>query len=218
MIGNQTILGLDTSTDNCSVGLIKDGIVAAARSEIAKSAHSEKLIMFIREVLADTNTEIADLTAIGVNIGPGSFTGLRIGLSTAKGLAYPIGIPIIPVKSLPVLIQANDREENLIYFIKSHKDMVFYSLFTDHTADLPAVEIVYENIDEIVNQHPAGELIGNFDFVNNFGENNKVLFPTGQAVAEVVHNYYQELGKSIGQKIEPYYLTSFQAQKWVRNK
>ncbi len=214
----QTILGIDTSTDNCSVGLIKNGKLIAARSEIAKSAHSEKLIHFIQEVLAEANTEIASLTAIGINIGPGSFTGLRIGLSTAKGLAYPSGIPIIPVKSLPVLIRENNLETDYLYFIKSHKNMVFFNHFTDPDADLTKIEIVYESIDEIAKKYPAGKLIGNFDFLENFGEHNKVLYPTGQAVAEIVSAYYSTLKKNIGQKIEPYYLTSFQAQKWRRNK
>ena len=96
--------------------------------------------------------------------------------------------------------------------------MVFYNNFSESKVDLPDIEIIYESIEAIVDKYPSKELIGNFDFVDNFGENNKVLFPSGQAVAEIVNNYYDSLKENIGQKIEPYYLTSVQARKWLRNK
>jgi len=213
----KNILGIDTSTDNCSVVLLTDNQVIE-RNEIAKSAHSEKLIQFISEILEEANITVEELTCIGVNIGPGSFTGLRIGLSTAKGLAFPHNIPILPVKSLPVLVQANNAETDLIYFIKSHKDMIFYNHFTDENSDLIDLEVTYGDINEIVKDNSGIEMIGNFDFIDNFQINNKVIFPTGKAVAELVKNNYDRLSSSIGKSIEPYYLTSFLAQKWSGNK
>ena len=214
---NKIILGIDTSTDNCSVGLLINNQVIE-RNEIAKSAHSEKLIQFIGEILEESKITIEDLTCIGVNIGPGSFTGLRIGLSTAKGLAFPHKIPILPVKSLPVLVQANNCEKDLLYFIKSHKDMIFYNHFCDDTGEIIDIEVTYGNINEIVENNLNTKLIGNFDYVENFQTSNNVIYPTGKAVVELVSKYYDQLVLSSGEKIELYYLTSFLAQKWSGNK
>ena len=215
---NKIILGIDTSTDNCSVGLLKNNSIIAERSEVAKSAHSEKLILFIREILAEAGLNVKVLSGIGVNIGPGSFTGLRIGLSTAKGLAFPHNIPILPVKSLPVMIQANDLQPDILYFIKSHKNMVFYHYFKNTDEDLTAIEIAYDDITKIIEQYSDKEILGNFDFIENFGKHNTVLFPNGKAVAELVNKNFEKLKSETGPDIEPYYLTSFLAQKWSGDK
>ncbi len=213
----KIILGIDTSTDNCSVALLIDNQVIE-RNEIAKSAHSEKLIQFIGEILEEASVSVKDLTSIGVNIGPGSFTGLRIGLSTAKGLAFPNKIPILPVKSLPVLVQTNNSAKDLIYFIKSHKNMIFYNHFTDENSNMINMEVTYGDINEVVKNNPETKIIGTFDFVENFQTSNNVIFPTGKSVTELVSKYYDNLVSSSEKGIEPYYLTSFLAQKWSGNK
>ncbi|MBN2281240.1 MAG: tRNA (adenosine(37)-N6)-threonylcarbamoyltransferase complex dimerization subunit type 1 TsaB [Candidatus Marinimicrobia bacterium] len=211
----KNLLGIDTSTDNCSVALITaSGLFE--RNEVAKSAHSEKLILFIADLLNKAKINVKDLDGIGVNIGPGSFTGLRIGLSVAKGLAFPYKIPLIPVKSLPVLVRANNFENGLIYFIKSHKDMVFYHKFTNESPGLIDLNIDYGNIIEIVKKHNT-PIVGNFDFFDYFNSSNQVIFPSGKALAELVVEHFEQLYILSKNEIEPYYLTSFLAKKWTGN-
>ncbi len=218
MIKSKIILGLDTSTDNCSVGLVINDKIIASRSEVAKTAHSEKLLSFIDAVLTEAGITVEELSAIGINIGPGSFTGLRIGLSTAKGMAFPLGIPVLPVKSLASLIESNKQQEGHLYFIKSHKNMVFFSLLESVEKPLTDIEINYDEIEQIRATYSDLPLIGNYNFQNLFNTSNNVVYPTGRSVAMIVSKNYDKLMKSKSLKLNPYYLTSFQAKKWNRTK
>lgn len=98
------ILNIETATKNCSVSLAKNGETILCK-EIAEQgySHAEKLHVFIEEILKETGIGVTDLNAVAVSKGPGSYTGLRIGVSTAKGLCYALGIPLIAVDTLQVL-------------------------------------------------------------------------------------------------------------------
>ena len=98
------ILNIETATKNCSVSLAKNGETILCK-EIAEQgySHAEKLHVFIEEILKETTITVRDLKAVAVSKGPGSYTGLRIGVSTAKGLCYALGVPLISVDTLQVL-------------------------------------------------------------------------------------------------------------------
>ena len=91
----MTILGIETSTAVCSVGLAQDSGLRAEHSLVESHIHSEKLLTLIREICDEQNLRLSQLDGVAISIGPGSFTGLRIGLSTAKGLCYSLGIPLV---------------------------------------------------------------------------------------------------------------------------
>ncbi len=93
----MTILAIDTATQVCSAALLKGGTVMAERSEIAPQRHSELLLPFIDELLRARGMRPEEIDGIAVSIGPGSFTGLRIGLSVAKGIAAGTGARIVPI-------------------------------------------------------------------------------------------------------------------------
>ncbi|HCQ14713.1 MAG TPA: tRNA (adenosine(37)-N6)-threonylcarbamoyltransferase complex dimerization subunit type 1 TsaB, partial [Cryomorphaceae bacterium] len=100
------ILALETSTKNCSVALADgDQILAAKEESSDQYIHSEKLHLFIQEVLQWAGKKPAELSAAAVGMGPGSYTGLRIGVSAAKGLCYSLGIPLIAVNGLQLLAE-----------------------------------------------------------------------------------------------------------------
>ena len=89
------ILCLETATTNCSVALSKDGVQLALKEDKSNNySHAEKLHVFIDEILKENNFAVTDLDAIAVSKGPGSYTGLRIGVSTAKGLCFSLDIPL----------------------------------------------------------------------------------------------------------------------------
>jgi len=98
------ILCLETSTKNCSVALT-DGerLIALKEDGSDQYTHAEKLHVFIEEVLKQADTKFSKLDAVAVSEGPGSYTGLRIGVSSAKGMAYALGIPIIAVNTLKAM-------------------------------------------------------------------------------------------------------------------
>lgn len=100
------ILAIETSTEICSTALIREGTVLALRSVNERNIHSERLLTLIDEVIRESGAGRSSLSAIAVSIGPGSFTGLRIGLSAAKGLAMALTIPIIAVPTLDGIAEA----------------------------------------------------------------------------------------------------------------
>ena len=98
------ILNIETATKNCSVALAKDGQTILCR-EIAEEgySHAEQLHVFIETTLQEAGIRFQDLKAVAVSQGPGSYTGLRIGVSAAKGLCFTLDIPLIKVDTLQVL-------------------------------------------------------------------------------------------------------------------
>jgi|688.fasta_scaffold72423_3 tRNA threonylcarbamoyladenosine biosynthesis protein TsaB len=101
------ILAIETATKLCSVALGRDGEILALRElESDQHIHAEKVNLFIAEVMAESGLSLTDLDAVAVGIGPGSYTGLRIGLSAAKGLCYALDKPIIGLNTLGTLVQA----------------------------------------------------------------------------------------------------------------
>ncbi len=96
----MTLLALDTCMAACSVAIWRDGAVAANRNVTMERGHAEALFPMIREVMAESGVGFPDLHAIAVTRGPGSFTGVRVGVAAARGLALAAGKPIITATSL----------------------------------------------------------------------------------------------------------------------
>lgn len=99
----SVILNIETSTTLCSVALAKDGVVIGFKEVNDGYTHAENLHVFIEKVLTDSKISAKDLKAIAVGSGPGSYTGLRIGVSAAKGLAFALQIPLIAVNTLQTM-------------------------------------------------------------------------------------------------------------------
>ena len=97
------ILCLETSTAVCSVALVENGKVIALRESLDGQNHAEKITIFIDEVMKEANVSYRDLDAVATSMGPGSYTGLRIGVSTAKGLCYAIEKPLIAIDTLAAM-------------------------------------------------------------------------------------------------------------------
>ena len=97
------ILSIETSTTICSVAVHQDGVLISLKELNESGAHSEKLMGMIDSVLLEADLEYAQLDALAVSEGPGSYTGLRIGVSTAKGLAYALGKPLIGINTLQAI-------------------------------------------------------------------------------------------------------------------
>jgi tRNA threonylcarbamoyladenosine biosynthesis protein TsaB len=94
------ILCIETATSVCSVALVGDGSVVSVRESAANNAHSEELTVLIRDIMTENSLRFSELSAVAVSRGPGSYTGLRIGVSAAKGLCYALGIPLVSVDTL----------------------------------------------------------------------------------------------------------------------
>ena len=127
----MNILAIDTSTDWCGIALVQNGECRYKIEEQIPRKHAEKLPRFYELLKDQTNLDEINLNALAVSIGPGSFTGLRVGLGFTKGLAFAKELPIIPVPTLQI-IAANsgliiDKFTVMMY---SHRDIIYYQRFT----------------------------------------------------------------------------------------
>ncbi len=102
----MTLLAIETATDTVGAGLIRSDGGSAERIHVGGRAHAELLVPTIEEVCAASGCTIGDVDAIGVDVGPGLFTGLRVGVATAKALAQALGIGVLGASSLDVLARA----------------------------------------------------------------------------------------------------------------
>ncbi len=107
------ILNLETSTPVCSVAISKGDEILSIRETHESNSHSSKLSIFIQECMEEIGINKEELSAVAVSSGPGSYTGLRIGYSTAKGLCYALDIPIIAVDTLLSMAMAVEKEQTL---------------------------------------------------------------------------------------------------------
>ncbi|MBE6232125.1 MAG: tRNA (adenosine(37)-N6)-threonylcarbamoyltransferase complex dimerization subunit type 1 TsaB [Bacteroidales bacterium] len=109
----ERLILIETSTALCSTALAENGAVVAYRESSAPKAHASLTAVFIQEMLSERNISLSDCDAVCVSMGPGSYTGLRVGVSTAKGLCFGSGKPMIAVGTLDTLVaQAADEIRN----------------------------------------------------------------------------------------------------------
>lgn len=124
------VLGIDTATQVASVGLVRAGELLAEDSCRAVSSHTETLLPLITGLLARSGVSLAEVQGVGVSIGPGSFSGLRIALSTVKGFAYALGHRVVGVPTLEALARTVTDWEGLICpILDARKREVYAALF-----------------------------------------------------------------------------------------
>lgn len=177
------ILNIETSTKNCSVSLSKNGNCLIIK-EIAEEnySHAEQLHNFISNVLTENDINFQDIEAVAISKGPGSYTGLRIGVSAAKGLCFALDIPLIALDTLTVLAHQVQTIDALIIPVLDARRLEVYCTVLNHS---------YETITP-VNAHILTE--------NSFLEHTKPLIFMGDCVqkcqeiikhhnAQFIHSY-----------------------------
>jgi len=129
-----SILNLETATTNCSVSIALNGeLVALVEHDSASYSHAEKLHVFIREALQKASLSFSGLDAIAVSKGPGSYTGLRIGVAAAKGLCFALDLPLIAVPTLKSMAQQHSLNKNDVAIaVLDARRMEVYSCVFDH--------------------------------------------------------------------------------------
>ena len=214
------ILCLETATTNCSVALSKDGSVIAIREDSDNGySHAEKLHVFIQEVLDETNLEIGSLNAVAVSKGPGSYTGLRIGVSAAKGLCYAAELPLISIPTLDALAcQVQKDHVDYIIPMLDARRMEVYSkvLDQDYKEIEPTSAVIIEDdsyreyLDSSSNVFlgsGAQKLRDKFPDSPAIFETS--LLPSAREMAELAENKYRESLFEDVAYFEPYYLKDF---------
>jgi tRNA threonylcarbamoyladenosine biosynthesis protein TsaB len=132
------LLVIDTALGACTVGVFEDERPLAERSEIMDRGHQERLGGLVRDVMAQAGAAFGDLERIGVTVGPGSFTGLRVGLAFAQGLGAALSRPVIGLSSLDALAASAPQAGLVAALIDARRGQVYARLFRDGVADGPA--------------------------------------------------------------------------------
>jgi len=141
---NNYILHLETATKVCSVALSNNGNMVSCKETMAEGfIHSESLTVFIEDVMAEANVSLSVLSAISVSSGPGSYTGLRIGLSTAKGLCFALKIPLISVETLLALKELVPiGPESIIPMLDARRMEVYAQVFASDGTVLQSLDAI----------------------------------------------------------------------------
>lgn len=142
--GAPVILGLDSAAAACSAALWRDGGVAARRLLPMARGHAEALVPLLVAVLEDAGARFADLTHVAVTVGPGSFTGLRVGLAAARGIGLAAGLPVIGIGSFEAVAEGVPPDERagrpLLVVLDSRRTELFAQGFApDGAAEGPPV-------------------------------------------------------------------------------
>jgi len=145
------ILHIETSTKSCSVALSKDGkLIGCKETNDSEFAHGEQLTLYIQEVISLAKIDVNAIDAVSVTSGPGSYTGLRIGVSTAKGICFALNIPLIAIDSLANLAQLAKQTHtnvNLCAMIDARRMEVYNAIYDTDLKSLKPIsaDILDEN-------------------------------------------------------------------------
>ncbi len=146
-----TILQIETATEVCSAAISKNGVTIALKEEFNKNIHAQKLTLFINEIMQAENLRYQQLDAVAVSKGPGSYTGLRIGVSTAKGLCFALEKPLISVNTLELMaagyLQKHPDFEGLLApMIDARRMEVYTAIYTNklHLKEAVSAKVIDE--------------------------------------------------------------------------
>jgi tRNA threonylcarbamoyladenosine biosynthesis protein TsaB len=212
------ILNIETATKNCSVAIAKDGKTIVCKELATENfSHAEKLHVFIEQILAESNVQFSELNAVAVSQGPGSYTGLRIGVSSAKGFSYALNIPLIAVDTLQLLAKQISIANGIILpMIDARRMEVFSAMYDSNYNQIRATqaEIIdessYKEISETI--HLVGDGIGKFTNTltnEKFVFHNEVLYPSANEMSALSFEKFQNSDFVDVAYFEPFYLKDF---------
>ncbi len=216
------ILNIETTTKNCSVAVSKDGeLLTLKELHDEKYTHAENLNVFIEEAMQTAGLGFNDLHAIAVSKGPGSYTGLRIGVSTAKGFCYALDIPLIAVNTLTALAHAVKEPTDTIISVLDARRMEVYQAVFDHNYQAldstKAVEVKPELYQEYLQKGPVtfiGDAVQKMEPIIQ-DPNIKFVqaYPSAQEMTALSYQKFIDKDFVDVAYFEPYYLKDFIAVK-----
>lgn len=212
------ILNIETATKNCSVALAKEGEIILCK-EVSEEgySHAERLHVFIEECVQEAGISFQDLVAIAVSQGPGSYTGLRIGVSAAKGLCFALEIPLIAVDTLQSLASQAKISNGLIVPMLDARRMEVYSAVFNSKFEKQReilAEIITENSFEEYNEtlYFVGDCAEKCKSVltkENFIFLEDIKYPSAKEMSIISYDKYKKSDTVDVAYFEPYYLKDF---------
>ncbi|MGQ1908905.1 tRNA (adenosine(37)-N6)-threonylcarbamoyltransferase complex dimerization subunit type 1 TsaB [Marinifilum sp. RC60d5] len=172
------LLNIETSTAVCSVALGKDGKLLALKENKEGMKHASHLTVFIQDILKENELSMTDLDGIAVSMGPGSYTGLRIGVSTAKGLCFGANIPLIAISTLESMTKAVQETKDISLLIKNPETAYFCPMIDARRMEVYTA--FYNSKTEQIKDISA-DIIDENSFEETLGEREIVFFGDGAA-------------------------------------
>ena len=217
------ILNIETATTNCSVSISKEGKTVFLKEDNNKNySHAESLHVFIDAVLKESKIDLGNIDAIAVSKGPGSYTGLRIGVSAAKGLCFALNKPLISVSTLKALAYQVKIEEGIILPMLDARRMEVYSaIFDSNYNEIRETEAQILNSDSFMEYLNRSKVY----FIGNGVEKTKETIthtnatfiddklPSANEMGLLAYNKYKISDFEDVAYFEPYYLKDFVALK-----
>ncbi|MEO9571069.1 MAG: tRNA (adenosine(37)-N6)-threonylcarbamoyltransferase complex dimerization subunit type 1 TsaB [Polaribacter sp.] len=215
------ILNIETATKNCSVSLAKDGeVIAIKELNNGNYSHAEVLHPFIVEILKEANVSTEEIEAVAVSKGPGSYTGLRIGVSAAKGLCFAFNKPLISIETLAALAHSISIDKGIIVSMLDARRMEVYSAVYDNN-----YKQIREIKAEVIDENSFSEYLENTKvyFLGDGAQKCKEVikhknaifidakFPSSKEMASLSFNKYKKNDIEDVAYFEPFYLKDFVA-------
>ena len=216
----ERLILIETSTALCSVALAEDGAITAYRESSAPKAHASLTAVFIQEVLDERGIRLDDCDAVCVSMGPGSYTGLRVGVSTAKGLCFGAGKPLIAVGTLDTLVAQAEKDENpefIVPMIDARRMEVYTAVFKDNvqTTDTAPMIIDENSFSDLLEQGTVlfiGDGAGKCsDVIRHPNARFCQCNPKASAMLKPAMKAYKEKRFEDVAYFEPFYLKEFVA-------
>ncbi len=208
------ILNIETSTRICSVALSVDGKVTALQESAVENSHAKQITLFAEQVMYQAGMNFKDLDAVAVSKGPGSYTGLRIGVSTAKGFCYSLDKPLIAVGTLQAL--AYGMVQKLKSTGENPDDFLFVPMI-----DARRMEVYSAVYDSQLNEVRAvkAEVIDENSFADFFRKDKKLVF-AGDGASKCREVLSAVSGKAVfpeGPAASAAFMAPLSEKKWQRN-
>ena len=214
----ERIILIETSTALCSVALAEEGNIVAYRESSAPKAHASLTAVFIQEMLSERGLTMADCDAVCVSMGPGSYTGLRVGVSTAKGLCFGSGKPLLAVGTLDTLVAQAESDACFIIPMVDARRMEVYTAVFENGVQLTetAPAIIDENsFAEYLEQGPClfiGDGAGKCaDVIKHPNASFCQCWPKASSMLSPATAAYKEKRFEDVAYFEPFYLKEFVA-------
>ena len=207
------IIAIDTATDVCGITYLIDGEIIHTIEDNIPRKHAQSLPLFYEKLCSETELTLNNIDGIAVSIGPGSFTGLRIGLSYSKGLAFGCDLPIIPVPTLTAIMKSGETFNGIAQAILySHRDIVYAQRFKINNNSLnPENEIAAYQWEEIIPSFKELHFIVQIGCNDLISEKKNIQsgYTSSSIIAELANRNFDEWVIDKPYSLVPNYISPF---------
>ena len=221
------ILNIETSSKNCSVSISENGkIIGLKEQSFDEYSHSKSLHVFIDEIFKQTKLSPQKLSAVAISEGPGSYTGLRIGVSAAKGICVALNLPLIAIDTMQILARKIECAEGyIISAMDARRDEIYYSIFKSNNCKIPIkvgkTDYMILNSDSFSNYFKSSTI----NFVGNCNEKIKrfvnhkniifsdIMLPSANEMGIISFSRFKKSEYEDISDFQPKYLKEFRGKK-----